>query len=59
MHHGLAAIIIGGSVKWFNVYLDGSGLAYTMMPDVVFNQVFVAGAGYQGTAVAGGIMLMF
>uniref|UniRef100_A0A6V2BML0 Uncharacterized protein n=1 Tax=Ditylum brightwellii TaxID=49249 RepID=A0A6V2BML0_9STRA len=59
MCHGIAAIMIGGQVEWLNVYPDGSGLAYTMIPDLVYNRAFVAGAGYQGTAVAGGIMLMF
>uniref|UniRef100_A0A7S2I834 Uncharacterized protein n=1 Tax=Helicotheca tamesis TaxID=374047 RepID=A0A7S2I834_9STRA len=59
MCHGIAALFIGGRVEWLNVYPNGSGLAYTLIPVGKFNSAFVAGAGYQGTAVAGGIMLSF
>lgn len=53
------ALSIGGRISWLNVYPDGSGLAYTIIPIGKFQQGWVASAGYQGTAVLGGIMLMF
>lgn len=42
-----------------NIYPDGSGLAYTVIPAGVFQRAWVASAGYQSTAVIGGISLMF
>jgi len=57
--HGLAALSIGGGISWLNVYPDGSGLANTIIPLGRFQRAWVASAGYQGTAVTGGIMLMF
>mmetsp|Transcript_25305 Transcript_25305/g.54459 ORF Transcript_25305/g.54459 Transcript_25305/m.54459 type:complete len:297 (-) Transcript_25305:440-1330(-) len=57
--HGLAALSIGGKISWLNIYPDGSGLANTIIPLGNFQRAWVASAGYQGTAVTGGIMLMF
>lgn len=57
--HGMAALSIGGKISWLNIYPDGSGLANTLIPIGIFQQGWVSSAGYQGTAVAGGIMLMF
>jgi len=57
--HGLAALSIGGKIAWLNIYPDGSGLANTIIPVGLFQRAWVAGAGYQGTAIVGGIMLMF
>jgi hypothetical protein len=59
LFHGMAALSVGGSIEWLNIYPDGSGLAYTNIPDAMFQRAWVAAAGYQGTAVVGGIMLMF
>lgn len=42
-----------------NIYPDGSGLAYTVVPAGVFQRAWVASAGYQSTAIVGGISLMF
>lgn len=42
-----------------NIYPDGSGLAYTSIPAGVFQRAWVASAGYQSTAIIGGISLMF
>jgi hypothetical protein len=53
------ALSIGGTVSWLNIYPDGSGLANTIIPIGTFQRAWVACAGYQGTAVVGGIMLMF
>lgn len=51
------ALSIGGSIDWLNIYPDGSGLANTIIPSGTFQSAWVASAGYQGTAVLGGIML--
>ena len=59
LFHGLAALSIGGQITWLNIYPDGSGLAYTSIPAGVFQRAWVASAGYQSTAIIGGIMLMF
>mmetsp|Transcript_21904 Transcript_21904/g.46048 ORF Transcript_21904/g.46048 Transcript_21904/m.46048 type:complete len:292 (-) Transcript_21904:158-1033(-) len=59
LFHGLAALSIGGKIIWLNVYSNGSGLAHTSYPAGAFQKAWVAGAGYQGTAIVGGIMLMF
>ena len=59
LFHGLAALSIGGSIIWLNIYSDGSGLAYTSFPTGAFQRAWVASAGYQSTAIVGGIMLMF
>lgn len=60
--HGLAALSVGGKISWLNIYPNGSGLAYTALPVGNLHglrRVWVAGAGYQGTAIVGGIMLIF
>uniref|UniRef100_A0A7S2ES01 Uncharacterized protein n=1 Tax=Trieres chinensis TaxID=1514140 RepID=A0A7S2ES01_TRICV len=60
--HGLAAILVGGSVTKIYVYKDGSGLAYTRMSTgnlYTMKRAFVAGAGYSGTALVGGVLLLF
>ena len=57
--HGIAAISVGGGIEWLNIYSDGSGLASTYTNGSSFQRGWVASAGYQSTAVVGGIMLMF
>uniref|UniRef100_A0A7S3PUK6 Uncharacterized protein n=1 Tax=Chaetoceros debilis TaxID=122233 RepID=A0A7S3PUK6_9STRA len=60
--HGMAAFLVGGKVEWLNIYENGSGLAYTMLPAdsyLRFRRVVVSSAGYTGTAILGGIFLMF
>mmetsp|Transcript_8944 Transcript_8944/g.20556 ORF Transcript_8944/g.20556 Transcript_8944/m.20556 type:complete len:291 (+) Transcript_8944:286-1158(+) len=57
--HGIAALLIGGDIISLNVYKDGSGLCLTSFPVSNFNRCWVASAGYQGTAVVGGVLLMF
>eukprot|EP00985_Skeletonema_marinoi_P025828 scaffold19328_cov213-Skeletonema_marinoi.AAC.6 len=59
LFHGLAVISVGGSITWLNIYPDGSGLAYTTIPAGAFQRAWVASAGYQSTAIVGGISLMF
>mmetsp|Transcript_3747 Transcript_3747/g.5514 ORF Transcript_3747/g.5514 Transcript_3747/m.5514 type:complete len:315 (-) Transcript_3747:274-1218(-) len=60
MCHGTAALLLGGRIVWLKIFPDGSGLAFTSIPSGSnFARGFVASAGYQGTAIIGGIMLMF
>jgi hypothetical protein len=60
--HGMAAILCGGSIDELMIYKDGSGVAYTRLPDdewYSFRRVIVASAGYVGTSVIGGLLLIF
>ncbi len=58
MCHGLAAIVLGGSIREIEIFSDGSGLAYTARPTGRIPTALVASAGYVGTAVIGGGMLL-
>jgi hypothetical protein len=61
MCHGIAAVFCGGSINNIYIYDDGSGLANTSIqtPFFDFKRVFVASAGYVGTAIVGGVLLLF
>ena len=54
--HGLAALLVGGSIGRLEIFADTSGLAYTAVPPD--RRGFVISAGYQGTAVTGCLLLM-
>lgn len=55
--HGLAALLAGGRVERLYIYADGSGLATTRVPSSRLRRVFVASAGYTGTAALGSGLL--
>ena len=57
--HGIAALLAGGSIRDLSIYPDGSGLARTMRPATAWATALVASAGYMGTAVTGGLLLVF
>ena len=64
MCHGMAAVIVGGGVSEIYVYGDGSGLCYSRVSDgpllpYHLKRAFVASAGYMGTALIGGVLLLF
>ncbi|CAB9504224.1 expressed unknown protein [Seminavis robusta] len=59
MCHGMAAILVGGGVRKLMVYKDGSGLAYTWTTGEDWKRAFVASAGYTGTALIGGFLLLW
>ena len=59
MCHGMAAILVRGGIKELFVYKDGSGLAYTYTSGENWKRAFVASAGYTGTALLGGLLLLF
>jgi Peptidase M50B-like len=52
---GLAAILSGGYVAKLEIFQNGSGLAYTASQ----HAGLVSSAGYPGTAVTGGLLLLF
>jgi len=56
--HGLAALAVGGSVSQIEIFPDTSGLAWTS-PGGRLQRAVVASAGYTGTAVGGGLLLLF
>jgi hypothetical protein len=59
MCHGMAAVLVGGQIASLHIYADGSGLAFTCTSGEAWKRVFVASAGYAGTALVGGILLLF
>jgi hypothetical protein len=58
MCHGIASILMGGSISKLEIFKDGSGLAYTRTPGD-WRKAFVSSGGYPGTAVTGCILLLF
>ena len=60
MCHGMAAILVRGGIQKLYVYKDGSGLCYTWTTgDSNGKRAFVASAGYTGTALIGGFLLLW
>mmetsp|Transcript_14698 Transcript_14698/g.20987 ORF Transcript_14698/g.20987 Transcript_14698/m.20987 type:complete len:337 (+) Transcript_14698:219-1229(+) len=57
--HGIAALLVGGKVQWLKIYANTSGLTMTIINPTKFNGSFVSSAGYCGTAITGGILLLF
>lgn len=58
MCHGLASIMMGGSVSKLQIFKDGSGLAFSSVSGV-WRGGFVSSAGYPGTACTGCLLLLF
>lgn len=56
--HGLAALMLGGTIYKLEIFPDTSGLAYSGIPNGD-RRGFVAAAGYQGTAIVGFLFLVF
>lgn len=52
MGHGVAAELIGGEFDRFEMWSDGSGVAYSRIPDSGLNRAFTAFGGLVGPAVA-------
>lgn len=59
MCHGMAAILVGGSISKIYVYKDGSGLCYSSSSGETWERFVVSCAGYTGTAVIGCLFLLF
>ncbi len=56
--HALAAVLVGGAVSQIEVFSDTSGLAYTATGSR-WQRAVVSSAGYCGTALGGGLLLVF
>lgn len=55
--HGMAAILMGGSISKLEIFPDGSGLAHVSINSE--RGWFISSAGYQGTAIFGFLLLIF
>jgi hypothetical protein len=58
MCHGVAALLMGGSIGKLQIFKDGSGLAFTSVSGN-FQCGFVSSGGYPGTAFTGCLLLLF
>lgn len=56
--HALATWAVGGSVQRILLARDESGACLSRLPPSLFGQVLVYSAGYVGSAMAGGLMLI-
>lgn len=56
--HGLAALAVGGSFLELHLYADTTGRALSRLPNSNTSRVIVASAGYIGTTLFGGLLLM-
>ena len=56
MGHGVAALLAGGSFEWFKMWPDGSGVAWTSVPESAFRSAFVAMGGLLGPAVVAAVL---
>lgn len=52
MGHGVAAELVGGEFARFEMWSDGSGVAYSRIPDSGLNRAFTAFGGLVGPAIA-------
>jgi Peptidase M50B-like len=59
MCHGVAAIMMGGRIAKLTIKSDGGGYANTAVSGGAWRRGFVASAGYPGTAVTGGLLLLY
>lgn len=56
--HGLAAVLLGGEITSFHVNLDAGGWCGYRMAPSFFRELMVASAGYTGSLLIGGILLV-
>jgi hypothetical protein len=59
MCHGIAAILMGGTVKRLEIFKDGSGFAVSAFESQSWRLGFVSSAGYPGTSVTGCLLLLY
>lgn len=53
--HGIAAMLVGGSFDRFEMYADGSGVAYSRGAFGRFSRAFISAGGLVGPALIGGV----
>jgi len=56
--HALAALLVGGSVERVSLAGNQSGQCLSLLPPSALGQIVVYSAGYVGSAVAGGVLLV-
>lgn len=55
MGHGIAAMLMGGSFEKFEMFADGSGVAYSRGAFGRFGRAFISAGGLVGPALVGGV----
>jgi len=55
MGHGIAAMLAGGSFEKFEMFADGSGVAYSRGAFGRFGKAFISAGGLVGPALVGGV----
>lgn len=53
--HGVAAMLVGGSFERFEMFPDGSGVAYSLGDFNAFERAFISAGGLVGPAFIGGV----
>lgn len=56
--HAVASLLVGGSVDQVTLVADQSGACLSRLPAGVFRQVVVYSAGYLGSTLAGGVLIL-
>ncbi len=56
--HALGTLLVGGAVDQISIRPDQSGQCLSLLPPGLFGKVFVYSAGYVGSAIAGGALLI-
>lgn len=56
--HALATLLVGGSVDRISIAGDQSGQCLSLVPTTAFAKIVVYSAGYVGSAIAGGALLL-
>ena len=56
--HGLVATLLGGTITSFHVNMNAGGWCGYSMPDSLWRTLLVASAGYTGSLVVGGLLLV-
>eukprot|EP00547_Thalassionema_nitzschioides_P004773 CAMPEP_0194218470 /NCGR_PEP_ID=MMETSP0156-20130528/23854_1 /TAXON_ID=33649 /ORGANISM="Thalassionema nitzschioides, Strain L26-B" /LENGTH=300 /DNA_ID=CAMNT_0038947839 /DNA_START=115 /DNA_END=1017 /DNA_ORIENTATION=+ len=59
MCHGTAALLMGGSIAYIEVYENGGGVCGSSVPGGQWRSAFVSSAGYPGATFWGCVMLLF
>jgi hypothetical protein len=56
--HALASLLVGGSVDRITLAADQSGACLSSLPQGLFGQIVVYSAGYVGSTLAGGMLIL-
>src|SRR5262249_26465064 len=56
--HAIASLLVGGSVDSISIAGNESGQCLSRLPDSAFGAILVYSAGYVGSALVGGVLLL-